>query len=393
MQLATRPNGKRIADDTFSILDTFDLNPGAFQNHTSPHKRARLISLPGHLADEWSWSTATTDDEYQLRTTAATSYPCVPLVSFPDYYILPEGDAACFLSAVSASASDSDMPAKRPHPVRSSDMGKSTPVEKPNLEGSFPKQTSPSNSNKNTRGVAPRRRPRRQPFPGENNARLAATWRETTSSRGAENTFSKRGQEQLNRVTASTSNVSSSGSVTGALESYDDHNMASRGSSSALDFNLIEEQLNANCTGSGGEIAYHENDPSTTEVEQEYPTASIDLGIPSTDRVTAHDYPQYTMHSGFCLSHPYPSFLSFEDFNVIEIPLELGSMSQNAKNASSFQMPGDAPFDFSNLTSDFFEFDLFPPENSTQQPPTHGLEAAQSTQCKCVVLSSNTFRR
>jgi hypothetical protein len=392
MQLATHPNGKRLADDAFPTLDTFDFNSEVFQNHISPYKRARLISQPRHLAYEWSWSTATTDNEYQLSTTAAISFPCAPLVPFPDHYSPFEGNAACFLSTVSASASGRDMPAKRPRPPQSTDAGKNTPVTTSSLEASRPRQSSPSDSNRNTRGLVPRRRP----FPGENAPRLAATWRETTSSRGAENTFSARSREQLNHVTTSTSNVSSSGSVTDALESYDGHSIASRRSSLALDMKLIEEHLNANSTGPGQEVAHHENTLSNTEFEQEWPTTLIDLEFPSTEPATANN-------ALFCTTDPGFSGL-FGDNSGIEIPLEgFGSMIPDAQNASSFQMPADDTFGiFTDFSSDFFDF--LPPQKSTQQSPIYEFEAGGNMvrednnlgthgARKCDVLSSNTFRR
>ncbi|RDL40099.1 uncharacterized protein BP5553_00078 [Venustampulla echinocandica] len=369
MQLATQPNGKRSAVDAFSTLGTFDFNPGGLQNQTSPHKRARLLSPPCYLTDECSWSTVTTDDQYQLSTTAAISFPCAPLVSFPGYYnpFEGKGDAACLLSTVSASASGRDVPSIRARPVQSSDTGKGTPIKKWDLEGSCSRQPSPSNSNKNTHGWAPRRRPRRRPFPGENASHLATTWGETTSSRGAENTISGRSQEQLTLVTASTPSVSSSGSMTDALEFYDYCNITSRRSSSALNLNFIEEQLKANCTGPGEKIAYHENDPSITEVDQECRATSIDFEISSTEPVMASNW----------LIHPADPSLSniFDDSSVIEGPLEgIGSMSHDAKNTSSFQIPPADTFEcFTDFTS--ASFDFLPPQKTTQQPPTHELEA------------------
>jgi hypothetical protein len=387
MQLANLANGKRLADDAFPTFDTFDFNSEMFQNHTSPYKRARLINQSRDLAYEWNWSTATTDNEYQRSTTAAISFPHAPLVSFPH--------SACFLSTMSASASGRDIPAKRPRPPQSTDVGKNTPVKTSSLEASGPSQSSPSNSNRNPRGLVPRRRP----FPGENAPRLAATWRETTSSRGAENTFSARSREQLNHVTTSIPNVSSSGSVTEAFESYEDRSIASRRPSSALDFNLVEEQLNVNSTGPGHEGAHHENTLSNTEFEQEWPTTLttlIDFEFPNTEPATANN-------ALFCTTDPGFSAL-FGDSSGIEIPLEgFGSMSPDAQNVSSFQMPVDDTFGtFTDLSSDFFDF--LPPQKSRQQSTTYGFEPGGNMERedndlgthgarKCDLLSSNTFSR
>jgi hypothetical protein len=237
--LATYPNAKRKfrADNTFSTLDLkpFDFSIGVFPSTIHAHKRARL-SQPRPLAKEWSWGLATTaaDDEHSLSTTAALSFSCTPWTSFPDNPIPVDAyedneRPGRFLSTVSSA--DKDMPTmKRPRLVKSSDAGKGPLSETLEPRDPHPSQISPSRPNK----------PRRPPFPGENPPRLRTSWRETTSSKGAENPYSVRNQEKANTVTASTSSASPSSVVTDGLKTRSDYNVAYRDLSLASKSSTVE---------------------------------------------------------------------------------------------------------------------------------------------------------
>jgi hypothetical protein len=143
--------------------------------------------------------------------------------------------AGGFLSNATASSAVGDMPAKRRRQRKSSDAEnfRTSDPEGPNAT-----QLDSSKTNKNNRRTSSRRRP----FPGENPPRLAATWRKTTSSRGAENTFVVGVQDKSDEVTASQSNISSSGTMVDGVQSPNELNIMNSGSISALEFNDPEEQ-------------------------------------------------------------------------------------------------------------------------------------------------------
>ncbi|KAH8654610.1 hypothetical protein BGZ60DRAFT_157347 [Tricladium varicosporioides] len=92
---------------------------------------------------------------------------------------------------------------------------------------------------------AKRSRRLRKPVPGVNPPRLATTWRETTSSRGAENTFMIGVQGKSNDATASTSNVSSSNTVADGLESLNFPHAIECESSPVPEFNATGEERTA----------------------------------------------------------------------------------------------------------------------------------------------------
>lgn len=257
MMLATHPPPSEYFPDIDSDVD-LDVNLGVFHtipllghHHTQtldfstitpPYKRAR--------PHDWSWSRAATADvQHALSAAAATSFPCAPLTFLPDYPIHVEANedgcenqqTDCFLPNASVSAPGRDMPPKRT--ALSSDAGKRKSIDTSVLEDSRSTKLSSSKSNNSSRGVSSRR----PPVPGENRPRLAATWRETTSSRGADNSYSVRSQVKANDVTASMSNVSSSEVATDGLESRDDYDLISGDSLSAWELeawelDAIEEQ-------------------------------------------------------------------------------------------------------------------------------------------------------
>jgi hypothetical protein len=211
-------------------LDNFDFNVGVFDCPILPHKRARVVDQHHYSAKEWSWSSA------------SPYFPCLPPTSFPVYLNPVEGHVdeertRGFFPTATAGTAFGDMPAKRRRPRQSSDAENGRMSD---LEGPHSAQLSSSRSNKNDHGTSSRR----LPFPGENPPRLAATWHETTSSRGAENTFMAGVQGPPNYVTSSPPNFSS-GIMTDGVESRSGLNITDNGSASVLEFNVFEEQQNA----------------------------------------------------------------------------------------------------------------------------------------------------
>jgi hypothetical protein len=249
--LATHPPAKRTfssAGDYYSNVE-FDVNLSVSHNipllhHpytqalglstiTPPCKRGR----PHHFADQWSGGgAATAEVQRELSAAAATSFSYAPLTFPPDYPTHVEANeegceneqTGCFLPNTSVSAPARNMRVKRT--ATSSDAVKDKSMDTSNVEDSRSSKLSSSNSNHNSWGVSSRRRP----VPGENRPRLAANWRETTSSRGADNSYNVPSHVKTDDVTASMSNAPSSEIATDGLEFRGGFNVISGESSFAF---------------------------------------------------------------------------------------------------------------------------------------------------------------
>ena len=441
--LATHSPAKRTfcsAADVYSNLDfdTFDFNLGVFHRipllsyHDTqklnfstispPYKRARP-SQPDHLAEEWSWSRATTPDvQHKFSAAATTSFPCPPVTSLPSYLIDVEANedgcdnekTACFLSNASVSSASGDMPAKRP--VLPSNAGKHKSIDKSDLEDSGSAKLNSSISDKNNRGVSSRRRP----VAGENIPRLAATWRETTSSRGSDNTFRVRSQVNANDVTASMSDVSFSGVATDGLESNNDYNLLLDDWSLVCGPNAIEGQQTLY---SAPQLPHSELSPHNISALTPYIVPGNIEGDFDFLPISTHQYPDTgsEMANNYISCTANSDIFAMEPTNILSEPNlvlnPLTSLSTSSSihlgSVSSSVLPNDTSHsnDNWNSSSCLPELEDFNWGNISQASNTDttsfwfpGISpvAAQTeadinletldTQCKCIIVSSNNFR-
>lgn len=191
----------------------------------SPYKRSRL-NQTHHLAKQWSWSrTAAADVQHQFSAKAIPSSSIKPLTFLPDNLAHAEAkkdkcndkEGPCFLPYAFVCSPSRDMPAERPALSSNAGTGKQKVLGTSRLEEPRSTKFGTSRPNNNAHSASSRRR---APVPGENHPRLAATWRETTSSRGADNPISARsqGRAPIYDVPISRTNVSSSSVATDGLE-------------------------------------------------------------------------------------------------------------------------------------------------------------------------------
>ena len=405
--LATQPNPKRKfrADN----VEPFDFDVDVFPSPIHDHKRARL-SQHRTLAKDWRWGlgTATADDEHRRSITAALSFSCRPWTSFPDNPIPADAHednegAGHFLSTVSSA--EKDIPAmKRPRLVRSSDEGNGSLSE--TLELKSP-QAAPI-------GTLRHNKPRRSPFPGENPPRLRATWRETTSSKAAENPYSVRNQENGNTVPASKSSASSSSVVADGLETGSDYNVAYRDLPLASKFSAVERLQTVHSTEPTMETPHNMLSLLNTEVGQSY-YDNFDL---SAEHATNLDLPlsadSYKFdsfdghHSGKMsdvdLLHHSRTYLRphLWSSSGAQSPTERsGSTNHETTNTLSFQhMFGESSSSFDTFDANypFMDFNFPPPGEGiqislptfsdisrTMQGGNISLET-HGTQCKCIAV-------
>ena len=307
------------------------------------------------------------------------------------------------------------MPAKRR--VLPSNAGKHKSLDKSDLEDSRSAKLSSSISDKSNRGVSSRRRP----VAGENIPRLAATWRETTSSRGSDNTFRVRTQVNANDVATSMSNVSFSGVATDGLESNDDYNLLLDDGPSVFEPNAIEGQQNSYSAPQlpHSELSPHNISALTPYIDPDDIEGDFDFRPFST-----HQYPD----TGSEMANNYISWPPNSDIFAIE-PTNILSESNLILNPStslstSLSIPFESSVSSSVLPNDIFYSNdnwtpkvfLLEPEdfnwsNITQatntdptsfwlpgiSPVTAQTEAdinleTLAAQCKCIIVSSNNFR-
>lgn len=409
--LATQPNAKRKfrADN----VEPFDFDVDVFPSPIHDHKRARL-SQHRTLAKDWRWGlgTATADDEHRRSITAALSFSCRPWTSFPDTPIPADAHednerAGHFLSTVSTA--EKDMPAmKRPRLVKSSDAGNGSLSETLELEGPQTPQIGPLRQNK----------PRRPPFPGENPPRLRASWRETTSSKGAENPYSVRNQENGNNVTASKSNASSFSVVANGLETGCDYNVTYRDLSLGSNFSAVERQQTVHTTEPIMETPHNMKSLANTEVGQSYyenfdlsaeHATNLDLPLSADsyifDSFEGHDSSKM---SDIDLLHHSPTYLRphlWSSSGAQSPTGRSGSTNHETTNTLSFQhnfVESSSSFDTFDSSHPFMDFNFPPPGEGieislptlseirrTMEGGNVNLES-HGTQCKCLLYASNS---
>lgn len=307
------------------------------------------------------------------------------------------------------------MPAKRP--VLPSNAGKHKSPDKSDLEDSRSAKISSSISDKNNRGVSSRRRP----VVGENIPRLAATWRETTSSRGSDNTFRVRSQVNTNDVPASMSNVSFSGVATDGFQSNNDYNVLLDDWPSVCEPNAIEGQQTLY---SASQLPHSELSPHNISALTPYIVTGNIEGDFDFSPISTHQYPD----TGFEMANNYISWPANSDIFAME-PTNILTESNLVLNpstslstslsipfgssVSSSVLPNDISHSNDDWTSSFLlqEPEDFNLSNITQATNTDttsiwftGISpvAAQTeadinletftTQCKCIIVSSNNFR-
>jgi hypothetical protein len=296
------------------------------------------------------------------------------------------------------------MPAmKRPRLVKLSDAGKGSLSEILELEGPQAPQTVPARHNK----------PRRPPFPGENPPRLRASWRETTSSKGAENPYSVRNQENANTVTAFKSSASSFSNVADGLETGSDYNDAYRDLSLASKFSAVERQQTAHSTEPIMETPHNMKSLLNTEVGQSYydtfnSSAEHATNLDFLSPADSYKFDSFEGHhsnekSDVDLLHHSPTYLlpHLWSSSGAQSPTERsGSTNHETTNTLSFQhMFGESSsFDTFDSNHPFMDFNFPPPGEGIQiSLPTFSdirmtMEGGNinlethGTQCKCITV-------
>lgn len=200
-----------------STISSFCDQNSSLSSSTPPYKRARPNgTLPSQPAESWGWncgSRKSTIDAHQNHSTAATKSSVYTPLAYVDKNVdrYDREQAARRIPDVCISWTGEKMPRKR-------QLLSSNPGRNELLDISGPDTFDSKN--------LPRRRP--TAVPGELPPFLVSTGRETTSSRGSENTFTLRNPSNL--LAASTPNVSPSQATNHFLESGNDYTSTSSGS-------------------------------------------------------------------------------------------------------------------------------------------------------------------